>query len=237
MPRVLADAPGALPQPLQLPPPPSPHASSTLSLSSTSCSASNDIGGPPLGNDSSTTVILNHGAPDDNAPDYGGSLQTTLGEAGPPTDGRDNWPDVLGTDTPSESPDGGFVTARFRHVMTDDGHAIITGHDGILQRCEDEPIHTPGAVQAFGLLVALREEADGRFAVRVVSENSKEIIGYSPSELFNLESFTDIFSDEQADNLLDHIDFIRDEDSDPATSGPDVFSIAIRPPESKPVKL
>ncbi|KAJ8120100.1 hypothetical protein O1611_g10453 [Lasiodiplodia mahajangana] len=63
------------------------------------------------------------------------------------------------------------------------------------------------------------------------------IIGYSPSELFCLGSFTELFSDEQTDNLLDHIDFIRDEESDPATSGPDVFSISLRTPELKPVKL
>ncbi|RYC53830.1 hypothetical protein CHU98_g12379 [Xylaria longipes] len=121
--------------------------------------------------------------------------------------------------------------------MTDDGHAIVAGRDGTLQRCEDEPIHTPGAVQGFGLLVALREEADGRFSVRIASENAKHVIGCSPSELFALGSFTDILSEEQTDNLLDHIDFIRDEESDPAISGPDVFSISFRPPNSKPVKL
>lgn len=33
-----------------------------------------------------------------------------------------------------------LVTARFKHVVTADGHAIITGRDGnTLQRCEDEP--------------------------------------------------------------------------------------------------
>ncbi|KAI1175189.1 hsp90-like protein [Nemania sp. FL0916] len=140
-------------------------------------------------------------------------------------------------DLPGLADDEALVTTRFRHVMTDDGHAIITGRDGTLQHCEDEPIHTPGAVQAFGLLVALREEADGRFVVRIVSENSAQIIGYSPSELFGLASVTEILSDEQADNLLDHIDFIRDEEPDPATSGPDVFSISLRPPDARPVKL
>ncbi len=44
-------------------------------------------------------------------------------------------------------------------------------------------------------------------------------------------------SDEQADNLLDHIDFIRDDDADPASSGPDVFSISLRPPKLKTIKL
>jgi hypothetical protein len=33
-----------------------------------------------------------------------------------------------------------LVTVRFKHIMTAEGHAVITGRDGeTLQRCEDEP--------------------------------------------------------------------------------------------------
>ncbi|KAK4217230.1 hypothetical protein QBC37DRAFT_57188 [Rhypophila decipiens] len=131
-----------------------------------------------------------------------------------------------------------LYTARFKHVTTEEGHAVITGRDGKLQRCEDEPISTPGAIQGFGLMVAIQEEPDGRFEVRYVSENSKRLIGYSPKDLFKLSSFMDILTEEQADNLLDHIDFIRDEDADPAVNGPEVFSLSVRhPKERKPVKL
>jgi light-regulated signal transduction histidine kinase (bacteriophytochrome) len=138
----------------------------------------------------------------------------------------------LGTGT---SVDGdslsGLVTARFKHIVTAEGHAVITGRDGdTLQRCEDEPIHIPGAVQGFGLLIALEEQDSGDFLVRVVSENSKTIIGYTPQELFKLKNFSDILSDEQAENLLDHVDFIRDEEADPANNGPEVFTLAIRSP-------
>ena len=133
---------------------------------------------------------------------------------------------------------GGLVTARFKHVVTEEGHAVITGRDGeTLQRCEDEPIHIPGAVQGFGLLIALEEQQEGKLVVRVVSENSKRIIGYTPKQLFGLESFTDILSEEQADNLLDHVDFIRDEDADVVTNGPEVFTMAIRSPNRKNQKL
>ncbi|KAL8867546.1 MAG: hypothetical protein Q9174_005596, partial [Haloplaca sp. 1 TL-2023] len=129
---------------------------------------------------------------------------------------------------------GGLLTARFKHVVTDEGHAVIIGRDGdTLQRCEDEPIHIPGAIQSFGLLIALREEEDGKFKVRIVSENSKKIIGYTPKQLFELDSFCDILTEEQADNLLDHVDFIREEDADPATNGPEVFTLAIKPPLSR----
>lgn len=136
------------------------------------------------------------------------------------------------------SDDGqGLVTARFKHVVTEDGHAVITGRDGdVLQHCEDEPIHIPGAVQSFGLLVAL-EERDGKFLVRVVSENADELIGFTPKKLFALDSFVDILSEEQADNFLDHVDFIRDEDADVAVNGPEVFTISVRPPKRRARKL
>lgn len=132
----------------------------------------------------------------------------------------------------------GLVTARFKHVVIDGGHAVVTGRDGdVLQRCEDEPIHIPGAIQGFGLLIAMQEEADGKLTVRVVSENSKCMIGYTPKQLFELDSFCDILSDEQADNLLDHLDFIRDEGADPVINGPEVFTLSIRSPSKKTWKL
>ena len=138
----------------------------------------------------------------------------------------------------SISEEGGLLTARFKHVVTKEGHAVIIGRDGdTLQRCEDEPIHIPGAVQGFGLLIALQEIEDGKLQVRIVSENSKRIIGYSPKQLFALESFTDILSEEQTDNLLDHIDFIRDEEVDPAMNGPEVFTLGIRSPAKKTQKM
>ncbi|KAK4230191.1 hypothetical protein QBC38DRAFT_57278 [Podospora fimiseda] len=129
--------------------------------------------------------------------------------------------------TPAESINETLYTSRFKHVMTDDGHAVITGRNGTLQRCEDEPIHAPGAVQGFGMMIALHEETDGRFVVRYVSENSIKVIGHAPQDLFRMVDFLEILTDEQADNLLDHIDFIRDEDADPATNGPEVFSLSL----------
>ena len=131
----------------------------------------------------------------------------------------------------------GLVTARFKHIVTEGGHAVITGRDGdTIQRCEDEPIHIPGAVQGFGLLIAL-QEVEEKLQVRVVSENSQRLIGYTPRQLFELESFSDILSEEQTDNLLDHIDFVRDEEVDPATNGPEVFTMTIRSPTRRAHKV
>lgn len=133
--------------------------------------------------------------------------------------------------------DDAYLTGRFKHVVTDGGHAVITGRDGeTLQTCEDEPIHIPGAIQSFGLLIALREEA-GQLVVRVVSENSAEVIGYTPQQLFRLSSFLNIFTEEQADNILDQLDFIQDESADPACNGPQVFMLSLRPPGRKNRKL
>lgn len=132
----------------------------------------------------------------------------------------------------------GLMTTRFKHVMIEGDHAVIVGRDGeTLQRCEDEPIHIPGAVQSFGVLIALQEEHENILKVRVVSENSEQIIGYTPNQLFQLSNFCDILSEEQSSDLFEHIDFIRDDDSDPATNGPEVFILVIRSPQRRLKKL
>ncbi|KIX98344.1 uncharacterized protein Z520_05645 [Fonsecaea multimorphosa CBS 102226] len=138
----------------------------------------------------------------------------------------------------SAASEPGLVTARFTHVMTEGGHAVITGRDGeTLQRCEDEPIHIPGAIQSFGCLIAFREENE-KLVVRVASENSVDIIGYTPQQLFKFDSFLDIFGEDQGDNLLDHLDFIRDEGAeDVIANGPDVFLLSIKPPQARTRRL
>ncbi|PCG98478.1 CheY-like superfamily [Penicillium occitanis (nom. inval.)] len=138
---------------------------------------------------------------------------------------------------PTDSDEPDLLTSRFQHVVTESGHAIITGRDGeSYQFCEDEPIHIPGAIQSFGVLIALEEEKEGKLVVRVVSENSAVLLGYSPKQLFALESFTDILTEEQEDNLLDHVDFIRDESCDPRIHGPEVFIVSIATPAGETKK-
>jgi len=159
--------------------------------------------------------------------------QTTMGQGG---DDAQSVSDSVRSTAQDET--GGLLTARFKHVVTEGGHAVIIGRDGdTLQRCEDEPIHIPGAIQGFGLLIALQEVDEGKLLVRVVSENSKRIIGYAPKQLFALESFCDILSEKQTDNLLDHIDFVKDEEVDPATDGPEVFTMSIRSASRKMQKM
>lgn len=172
---------------------------------------------------------------------FGDSESDTKSRSSSPEDGRSFKSRASSTrsdlrSVKNENP-ANLVTARFKHVVTEEGHAIITGRDGdTLQRCEDEPIHIPGAIQSFGLLIALREEED-KLVVRIVSENSKSIIGYSPKQLFELESFLDILSEEQGDNLLDHLDFIRDEEANVEVNGPEVFLLSLKGPQRRTVKL
>lgn len=76
-----------------------------------------------------------------------------------------------------EVPGESYMTARFKHVMTNDGHLVVTGVSGAesIQRCEDEPIHIPGAVQGFGLLIAFKEGANGKLSVKIVSEVGSQL--------------------------------------------------------------
>ncbi|KAL4987461.1 hypothetical protein BDW68DRAFT_161114 [Aspergillus falconensis] len=131
-----------------------------------------------------------------------------------------------------------LMTTRFRHVVTDDGHAVITGRTvDSFKACEDEPIHIPGAVQSFGALIAVREEADEQMVVRVVSENSQDILGYSPNDLFSLPTLCDIFPEDQADNFLDHVDFVKEDGYDPSVDGPEVFILTVNQPDGNTVRV
>lgn len=132
----------------------------------------------------------------------------------------------------------GHLTARFKHIVTENGHAIITGRDGeAFQYCEDEPIRVPGAIQSFGAILAMREEQPNQLVVRIVSENSANFFGYSPKQLFELENFCDILDDDQADTLLDHMDFVRDDAYDPSIDGPEVFALSTRTPTGESRKF
>ncbi|KAJ6584688.1 hypothetical protein B0H19DRAFT_926655 [Mycena capillaripes] len=104
-----------------------------------------------------------------------------------------------------------LLTVRFQHVTDEDGHHVIVGREGKLARCEDEPIRTPGAVQGFGVLIAV-DELEDALVVRQVSENAEELLGLSPRYLFSLECFTDTLPESQAGTLWDNIQFLSESD-------------------------
>ncbi|ODO01841.1 hypothetical protein L198_02568 [Cryptococcus wingfieldii CBS 7118] len=110
-----------------------------------------------------------------------------------------------------EPQDEPALTARFQHVMTEEGHHVINGREGVLKKCEDEPITTPGAVQGFGVLMVLEEdEESGKLAIRQVSENSSKILGLSPKYLFQLDCFTRLLTNEQHNVLRDMLEYLPD---------------------------
>ncbi|KAF9651648.1 hypothetical protein BDM02DRAFT_3090893 [Thelephora ganbajun] len=104
---------------------------------------------------------------------------------------------------------GDFITTRHRHETDEYGNHVVIGREGDIRRCEDEPIRTPGAIQGFGVMIVVAENAyAGTLAVRQVSENSTDVLGLSPRYLFSLKCFTDVLSDSQADLLWDSVQFV-----------------------------
>ncbi|KAK0708630.1 GAF domain-like protein [Lasiosphaeris hirsuta] len=83
-----------------------------------------------------------------------------------------------------------LISDRFEYaILDDDSHGVVKGTRRAFTRCEDELIRIPGAIQAYGMLVALKRHAEGIFVPRIVSENSHYICRYQPLELFSFESF------------------------------------------------
>ena len=56
----------------------------------------------------------------------------------------------------------------------------IKRHGTTLEKCEDEPVQTPGCIQAHGVLLVLRLSD---LTILQVSENSREWLGLSPQDL------------------------------------------------------
>ncbi|GAA5877871.1 hypothetical protein JCM1840_002929 [Sporobolomyces johnsonii] len=120
------------------------------------------------------------------------------------------------------------MTSRFEHQISDDGAILVlTGREGELMNCEDEPIHAPGAIQAFGVLIAFELRDDDRMRVRQVSENSGFILGIPPKALFRAKCLSDLLSEDEADALRDAVDALDDRDLDPSNeeSGPYTFTL------------
>ncbi|KAE8227122.1 hypothetical protein CF319_g372 [Tilletia indica] len=119
----------------------------------------------------------------------------------------------------------GQTTMRFTHVQTDEGHMILTGRDGELMKCEDEPIHIPGAIQSFGCMLVVREDEEGALVVRQCSENTSEILSLTPAYLFSLPSFLDCMDEDQADVLWDNIEALNETPEELNETGPTVFRL------------
>jgi len=87
-------------------------------------------------------------------------------------------------------------------------------------------IHIPGAVQRFGALIAIREDADHRFLVRVVSENAQSVTGLEPEALFELRCFTDLLIQSDKKEFWTRVRGIRNQKYTSRTN-PDVFPLSL----------
>lgn len=119
-----------------------------------------------------------------------------------------------------------YITNRSSFLSTTDNNVSTAPStpEQKVYRCEDEPIHIPGAIQSFGALIAVNENEDGLFVVRIVSENSKAVTGLDPESLFSLRCLTDLFP--QSDKL-DFISRAKALRTYKTRTSPDVFTLSL----------
>jgi len=151
-----------------------------------------------------------------------------------------------------------YITNRFDFVPGSDessagpessaGHEISTGHESSaspessakspstgqhIYRCEDEPIHIPGAIQSFGALLAIRS-IDNIFSVRIVSENFHNVVGIKPEHLFELRCFTDVLSQSDRKSFCIRVQALQ---ADQSRKVPDVFPLTLTSLLGAPIAL
>lgn len=110
-------------------------------------------------------------------------------------------------------------------IIRDGGRVLDTSRptQGLQYSRQDDdtvPIHSLGA------LVVVRQTGDN-LAVQTASSNSKEILGYTPDELFELESICNILSSSQQNSFTENVRTVLDDDYDVELTGPEVFDLSI----------
>jgi light-regulated signal transduction histidine kinase (bacteriophytochrome) len=131
-----------------------------------------------------------------------------------------------------------IISERITLVSSTASNALsfrINHGGGAFHRCEDEPIHIPGAIQRFGALVALTPSADGgEWSVRIASENCADVLGYSPEQLFKLSSFANILYDESSHDFEDSAAAVwAGRFSDRGETQLEISSVALKPRHGK----
>ena len=155
-------------------------------------------------------------------------------------------PPALANDTLSGQGDGEEkrkISERAQMVPGKDGPpgAILRVADDTnptFYRCEDEPIHTPGAIQQYGALIALKFNKEGDLQVRIASENSSQLLQYSPEQLFALKSFLDLLEADVREDLTSRItNALSTAGEDIEDTHLDVFQMAITSPRGLRISL
>ncbi|KAG4433743.1 hypothetical protein IFR05_010769 [Cadophora sp. M221] len=132
----------------------------------------------------------------------------------------------------TEPAGGRFVSNTYSYVTAGDKTATNALASEKVQknmkvyRCEDEPIHMPGAIQSFGALIAIREDEGGHYVVRIVSENAESVTGLQPEQLFDLRCFTDLLFSSDKKEFLSRVRSLGKQQIGSVVN-PDVFSLSL----------
>ncbi|KAK4909697.1 hypothetical protein LTR66_017478, partial [Elasticomyces elasticus] len=98
---------------------------------------------------------------------------------------------------------------------------------GIEHASEDEEVVS---VQPFGVLLVITK-SDDKFVVQIASSNTKEIIGYSPEQLFASQSFCDFLPSSLRAKFIAHTEAVLDAHYNIEDLGPEIFSLPILSPD------
>ncbi|KAI9650257.1 hypothetical protein NHQ30_000270 [Ciborinia camelliae] len=82
----------------------------------------------------------------------------------------------------------------------------VSTEEQAFYKCEDEPIHIPGAIQQYGALIALRYNDNGNLVPRIASENTFKILKYTPEQLLTLNSFLDVLGVDVREDFIARVD-------------------------------
>ncbi|KAK3489970.1 phytochrome-like protein [Neurospora crassa] len=136
--------------------------------------------------------------------------------------------------------DDSLLSETFEYAILADGsHGVIRKVRRAFATCDEEPIHIPGAIQSYGMLVALKlvdERVAGlsRYLPRICSKNSAFVCHYQPSELLSLDSFYQVMPNFQRhlfDVQLRHIR--QGYDSTKKEQEPVVFAFSFSDPDGR----
>jgi light-regulated signal transduction histidine kinase (bacteriophytochrome) len=117
--------------------------------------------------------------------------------------------------------------------------AIANPDDDVAQWRKNYSFQQSSAVQGYGVLIGLEANTENsNFPVLVVSDNSENIMGRTPEELFALDSFLDLLGKDEANDFKERVDLLKDTDVEVSINGPQVFLFElISTSSSQPLKF
>jgi light-regulated signal transduction histidine kinase (bacteriophytochrome) len=128
-----------------------------------------------------------------------------------------------------ETPGGkGYVLANLQETMRN-GSDVLGTHKRTKEIQFSHEDEEDIFIQSFGALLVVTE-SDGNLEIQIASSNSKDIIGYSPDELFDMQSLCYVLLPSQRRIFINHCNSVLSNQYDVEASGPDVFSFSILSP-------